>query len=153
MDNITLDTALSVLLNLHFIKKEGRELSLNFEKEETKLIISLVSKQYKMLKELPLCVYFSIVDILSNIVKIKETDVYLFGSYAKLIFKEGSDIDLAIISDNLTQKDKRELNKIIRKTELRYGTKIELHYFSKRFYKNKQDPLVREILKNGVKLI
>ncbi|MEM5881545.1 MAG: nucleotidyltransferase domain-containing protein [Candidatus Aenigmatarchaeota archaeon] len=30
---------------------------------------------------------------------LKDVKVYLFGSYAKLTFKEGSDIDLAIISD------------------------------------------------------
>jgi len=30
---------------------------------------------------------------------------------------------------------------------------IEIHYFKTNFYKNKKDPLVKDILRNGVKLL
>ena len=79
--------------------------------------------------------------------------VYLFGSYAKLVFKETSDIDIAIVSDKVAAGDKKVINGLIQKMESRYGKNIEMHYFGKNFYKNKKDPLVKDILKNGIKLI
>ncbi|MFH1900667.1 MAG: nucleotidyltransferase domain-containing protein [Candidatus Omnitrophota bacterium] len=82
----------------------------------------------------------------------KEIDgeVYLFGSYAKLSFKEISDIDIAVISDTV---DKKKFNSFTSKFEKKFGKKIEIHYFSKSFYNNKRDPLVKEILQHGVKLV
>ena len=77
-------------------------------------------------------------------------DVYLFGSYAQLIFNEKSDMDIAIISDKV---NKKEVEKIIRKLEKKHKKVIETHFFSKKFYNNKRDILVKEILQNGVRLI
>ena len=79
--------------------------------------------------------------------------MYLFGSYAKIIYKKNSDIDLAIISDKINEKDKKEINKRIKTIESRFQKTIEIHYFKTNFYKNKSDPLVKDILKNGIKLI
>lgn len=153
LNNVNLDNAINVLLNSDLIKKEKTLLSLNFDNKNIREIINLVSDDFKKLKELPLKVYFSIIDAVYFLSKLKALDVYLFGSYAKLIFKENSDIDIAIVSDKINKKEKKEFNKLIRKTELKYKKEIEIHYFKKNFYKNKKDPLVKDILKNGVKLI
>ena len=153
LNNVNLDNVVNVLLNSNLIKKEKNSLSLNFDDKNTREIINLISGEYKKLKELPLKVYFSIIDIAYFLSKLKEIDCYLFGSYAKLIFKENSDIDIAIISDKINNKDKKEFNRLIQKSEARHKKIIEIHYFKKNFYKNKKDPLVKEILKNGVKLI
>lgn len=152
MSNVNLDNAISLLLNSNIIKKEKRLLHLNLEDKNTKAIVDLVSNQYKELKEVPLNVYFSIIELVYLLSKFG-IDVYLFGSYAKLIFKEDSDIDMAIISDKIRAKEKSEINKLIRKLEAKYKRNIQTHYFSKKFYKNKKDPLVEDILKNGVRLI
>ena len=74
----------------------------------------------------------------------------MFGSYAKLIFRENSDVDIAIVSDVV---DKRKIKKTIRKLEKEYKKKIEIHFFTKKFYNNKRDPLVKDILQHGIKLI
>jgi predicted nucleotidyltransferase len=148
LNNVNLDNCINTLLNSDLIKKEKRFLLLNLD--NIKEIIKLVSEEYKKLKELPLDVYFSIINILFFLNKLKSINVYLFGSYAKLIFKDNSDIDIAIISENI---NKKELNKLVQKTESKYKKRIEIHYFGKDFYKNKKDPLVKEIIKNGIKLI
>lgn len=151
LNNISLDNNINILLNSKIILKEKRLFSLNFDNKDTKEIINLVSGQYRFLKEIPLNVYFPVIDIIHFLSKSKGIDVYLFGSFAKLIFNETSDIDLAIVSDRINNKKK--FGKLIQKLERRYEKNIELHYFSKDFYKNKKDPLVKEILKNGIKLI
>lgn len=151
LNNANLDNAINGLLNSGLIKKEKRMLSLNIE--NAKQIIKLISEEYKRLNELPLDAYFSLVNLVFFLSKLKGIDVYLFGSYAKLIFNETSDIDIAIVSDRMSSKDKQEMNKLMQKLESRYGRKIEFHHFGKNFYKGKKDPLVRDILKNGIKLI
>ena len=147
LNNVNLDNALNVLLNSGLVKKEKRFLYFNLD---YKPIIDIVFQQYKELKQIPLDVYFLIIDFIFFINKFKNLDIYLFGSYSKLIFKEGSDVDLALIFD---KADKGKINNFTRKIELKYNRKIEVHYFEKNFYKNKKDPVVNEILKNGVKLI
>lgn len=151
LNNVNLDNAVNILLNSKLIKKEKRFLSLDFDHANP--VIKLVSDEYKQLKGLPLDAYFSIVDAVFFLSKFKAVDVYLFGSYAKLVFKENSDIDIAIVSDKLTNIEKGSVNNIMQKSELRHRKKIEIHYFSMDFYKNKRDPLVNDILKNGIKLI
>lgn len=151
LNNMNLDNALNILLNSNLIKKEKRFLSLNFD--YAKPMIGLVSEQYKNLRELPLDAYFSVINILFLLSKLKNINVYLFGSYAKLIFKETSDMDIAIISDKISNEEKKDISNLIRKLESRYGKNMEIHYFGTNFYKNKKDPLVRDIIKNGLRLI
>ena len=151
LNNVNLDNALNILLNTNLIKKEKRFLLLNLEYSNS--IIKLISDDYKSLKELPLDAYFSIAALIFYLSKLSGIDAYLFGSHAKLVFKESSDIDIAAVSDKLTSKNKKEIINLIHKLESRYGKKIEMHYFGRNFYKNKNDPLVKDILKNGIKLI
>jgi len=152
MNNVLLDNALIFLLNSQTIQKEKRFFHLNLDNENVKKIVEIIFSDYKKLKSLPFEVYFSILDLVYPLSKYKNFRVYLFGSYSKLIFNDKSDIDIAIISD-LPEKTKRVFNKFIQKIEKVYGKEIELHYFSTNFEKQKSDPLVKEILKNGVQLI
>lgn len=151
MNNVTLDKSLQFLLNSDVIKKEGRYFAFNLENGYAKQVSEMLLRQYKELKELPLNAYFSIIDMVLFLSKFK-LEAYLFGSYSKLVFKEASDIDLAVISDTITDK-KKEIQKAAQKIEKKYGKILELHHFGSDFYKNKKDPLVNEILKNGIKLI
>ncbi len=151
LNNINLDNALTALLNAQLINKEKRLLSIN--QDNARQIIELISNDYKNLKQLPLNVYFTVTALDFMLSKLKSIDVYLFGSYAKLVFTESSDIDIALISNKIKTKQKKEITNFTQKLESKYGKTIELHYFDKDFYKNKKDPLVKDILKNGVKLI
>ena len=149
--NVVLDKYIFKLLNLGFLVSEKNLFMLNFKNMEIKKVIEKLSENYSKFKQLPLKDYFIIRSIAQKLSEIKDVgDVYLFGSYAKLIFKESSDIDIAIVSDNVSKK---KVTESIRKLEKRYKKKIEHHFFTKNFYSNKRDPLVREILQHGVKLI
>jgi predicted nucleotidyltransferase len=148
LNNVNLDKALIALQNSKNILKENNYFKLNLN-EKTKALIELIQKEYKELNEIPLNVFFSILDFIDRILVFKDVKIYLFGSYAKLTFKEGSDIDLAIISD----KNLGFLEKYALKIEKKYRTKIQLHFFGKDFEKHKEDPLVREIMRNNIQII
>lgn len=152
LNNVTLDKALRRLVSSGILQKDKRLYSLNFEKEDTKILLGLIKKQYLQLKELPLAVYYQISDFMEVISVFKNLEVILFGSYAKLIYKDKSDIDLAVVySEKL---DHKRINLLAGKISQSYGKLLEVHYFEKnKFYKNKKDPMVKGILRDGVKLI
>jgi DNA polymerase sigma len=151
INNIILDKTLARLCNSKILKKKKRFYFFNHSNQESKVILKEISKSYHELKNLPLEVYSIILDLGFEFVEIKNIgEVILFGSYSKLVYTESSDIDIAIISDKISKK---RINDIVKKIKKRHNKKVEVHFFQKDFYKNKKDPLVKEILKDGVKLI
>lgn len=148
LNNVNLDKALTILQNSKIILKENNYFKLNLS-DKTKVLIREIQKEYKQLNEIPLNVFFLLLDLIKRASTLKGVQIYLFGSYAKLTFKEGSDVDLAIISE----RDLRSLEKYALKLEKRYKVKIQLHFFDKDFFKHKEDPLVNEIIKNGIQLV
>ena len=152
LNNAPLDSALSKLLSNKIIIKEKRLLSLNFGNKDLKGILNIVKNEHLRFKEIPLKIYYMLLDVsavLSDMKKI--TQVHLFGSYAKLIYTDRSDIDLAVILEKsdkgITDKIKKSADKIGKK----YGRSLELHFFEKKDMWQK-DPIIREILRNNVGL-
>ncbi|OGF22791.1 hypothetical protein A2Y83_03990 [Candidatus Falkowbacteria bacterium RBG_13_39_14] len=81
----------------------------------------------------------------------KNRAIYLFGSYAKGKPDKWSDIDLAVVSDNL--KRNRDKNKfLLWKLRMGVDTRIELHGFTRQDFKNDCDPMVYEIKKTGIRV-
>ena len=151
-NNMPLDNALTKLMSGSILKRMENYYSINLEDEHAKQIIEIVSKEYKNLRELPLDVYFLLVDLTDELAQIKNIQVYLFGSYSKLVYSDKSDVDIAIISNG--SLDKKRIEKIIAKVEKSYKKNVEVHYFDGlTFYKNEKDPLVRGIIKDGIRLI
>lgn len=152
LNNVPLDNALARLVLSKILAKEKKLFVINFENAQSKQILNIVSQQYKSMRELPLDVYFLLLDAVDKLITNKHIELWLFGSYAKLVYKEDSDVDLALL---VTKKyEKETVNKILQKLEKKYSKAIELHTFDKaRFYKNKRDPLVKEILMAGLRLI
>ena len=76
--------------------------------------------------------------------------VYLFGSYVKGNFNEDSDIDLAVVMNNLANGYlmQIELMKISRK----FDTRIEPHPFAETDF-NLSDPFAHEILTTGIQIL
>ena len=77
-------------------------------------------------------------------------EAILFGSYARGSYQEWSDIDIALVSDifigdRIIDKDK------IRTITLSVSSQIEVIPFSPHDFKS-QDPLVKEILRTGIKV-
>ncbi len=137
MPNIVLDNTLSKLENSGFLKKEKNLFAVNFEKRGIKELLNEFQDNHIKFKQLPFKEYFVILKIIAELSQIKDIgEIYLFGSYAKLIFKEKSDIDIAIISDRV---NKKKVNLKISKLEKKFKKKIETHIFTKEFYKNKKD--------------
>lgn len=149
LHNIPLDHAINLLLNNKILIKEKRLLGLNFENSNVKAIVDLMHREYIRLKEIPLKIYYLLMDISSELSeKSSIKNIYLFGSYAKLIHTEKSDVDLAIVSkkgDNIA----KEIKKIIAKIEKKYNKAIEIHFFDENDMKQK-DKLINEILRNSV---
>lgn len=77
--------------------------------------------------------------------------IILFGSYAKGTQHEDSDIDIAIITDDI--KDNvfdEELN--LMRLRRSIDTRIEPHLISIKDYKNIETPLIQEIIDTGIKV-
>ncbi len=75
--------------------------------------------------------------------------IYLFGSYAKGTANDNSDIDLAIIFDNLS--DTFDMQVELMKMRRKFDTRIEPHPFNESDF-NATHPLANEILNNGVEV-
>ncbi len=152
LNNVPLDNTLNILLNNKILAKEKRFLNLNFENKNLKVILGIVKKEHLRFKEIPLKIYCIISDISSSMSSIRSiAKIYLFGSYAKLIYTDSSDVDLAIIlkkeGESLIKRIKKEISKI----EKKHNKNVELHFFEKKDMKQK-DPLIKEILRNNVVL-
>lgn len=79
------------------------------------------------------------------------SSVYLYGSYAKGTHTDDSDIDIAIIGDDFSGdiiEDTLRLMKLRRKIDNR----IEPHPFNSNEF-DSANPLVREILETGIKIM
>lgn len=153
INNLPLDLALRKLLTFNFVKKEKKLYFLNLDNNLAKIII----EERQRTANLPLKIQFILIDLIEIISKfcgIK--NIILFGSYSKLIFTDKSDLDLAIIlsKDIKNQvKIEKEIFKQAQKTSKKFKKEIQLHYFIEPDLKHKEDPLIADILRNGIFLI
>ena len=74
--------------------------------------------------------------------------VYLFGSYAKGVQTKDSDIDLAIVFDNLDDSDRFDIQVALMLLASEIDSRIEPHPFSKKDFLS-QNPFVVEIKATG----
>lgn len=75
---------------------------------------------------------------------------YIFGSYAKNIERHESDIDIALIIDNLNDSDKFDIQVQLMLLASKFDTRIEPHPISKQDL-NLNNPFVAEI-KKGIEI-
>lgn len=77
--------------------------------------------------------------------------IILFGSYAKGTWHEDSDIDIAIITDDIKNNIfDEELNLV--KLRRKIDTRIEPHLITIKDYNNIETPLIQEIIDTGIKV-
>ncbi len=154
MNNIPLDITLQQLFALKVLREKKNLFELNLENEKAIQIINYLKEEYTSFN-VPYIIFNLLVEISEKLSKEKSIEkAILFGSYAKLIHTEKSDIDIAAIFSNTT-KDSRLIEKKIQKQkeklEKKYKKKIELHFFHKEDLK-KKDSLIQEIQRNGKEL-
>ncbi len=154
MNNVPLDFSLNKMLGLEIIKKEKNLFILN----QHSSLIDIIKKIREEYKEfaLPLKIYHILIEVSNKISGVKYVkNAYLFGSYAKLIYHENSDIDIAVIFENKI-KNRRVIEKKITRfvlgLEKEREKEIEIHFFLEKDMKEK-DPLIKEILRNGKKIL
>ncbi|MBS3092391.1 nucleotidyltransferase domain-containing protein [Candidatus Pacearchaeota archaeon] len=156
MNNVPLDKTLNIMLNLNIIKKEKKFLNVNMENEEISELIKKVRQEYHKLS-VPYNIFIILMDISEKLLELKFTKkVILFGSYAKLIYSESSDIDIVVIlhlKKREINKDKKTIEKEINKISKKNKKEIELHFFSYEDLKHKEDALIKDILRNGKEII
>ena len=82
--------------------------------------------------------------------KYKVQKVYIFGSYANGKFDENSDIDLAIVLENLSNSftTRIQLMKISRK----FDSRIEPHPIDESDF-SESNPFAHEILTTGIRIV
>jgi predicted nucleotidyltransferase len=144
MNNVPLDNTLTKLKNLKLLNENKKIYELNFKIEKNKEIFGIISSEYKYFN-IPHEVFNIILESEEKLAKNKTVkSMILFGSYAKLIHTENSDIDIAIITKS---KTKKQTDKIKKETK-RLNKKLELHFFEENDLKA-NDPLIKDILRNG----
>jgi len=153
LNNVPLDIALNKLINLGILSEKKKIYSLNLENE----LVARLLEEKKIFINLPIKVQFVLIEFIDNITRLRDIrDIILFGSYAKLIFTDRSDIDIALILDNRI-KDKAKLEKKIflikNKISKEYKKEIHTSYFLEQDLKHKEDPLIKDIVQNGKSLI
>ncbi len=153
MNNVLLDIALTKLNLLKMINKDRKIYSLNLENS----VIKLILEERKKIARLPIRIQFIILESVETISRFKKIkNIILFGSYSKIVFHENSDIDLAIIiEDRLESKIEleRQIFPLLKRLSKKYRKEIEAHYFHESDLKHKEDPLIKDILRNGISLI
>jgi len=88
-------------------------------------------------------------ELKKNKIPIKEA--ILFGSYARGTQKERSDIDIALVSEIFSGNRIEDKDKICHIT-ISVSSEIEVIPFSPKDF-NKNNPLAREIIDTGIKLL
>lgn len=156
MNNIPLDVTIKKLGALKILKEEKHLYSLNFESEQAKIITDIIKKEYSSLN-LTHKIFNILFEVSEKIAKIGDVEAILFGSYAKLIHTEKSDVDFAIIIKQKTknrQKLEAVIKKEIEKISKKSGKEIHTHFFTQKEIKeNKNDPIIKDIIKNGKRLL
>ena len=76
---------------------------------------------------------------------------YLFGSYARETNNPSSDIDIALVIDNLRNDDKFDLQVQLMLLASKFDTRIEPHPVSKEDF-DSSNPFIAEIKKNCVEI-
>lgn len=152
LNNVPLDNTLNILLNNKILLKEKRFLKLNFENKALATLLDITRKEHLRFKEIPLNIYYVLLDVSSSFSDTHDVDtIYLFGSYAKLIYTDKSDIDLAIVLEKEEKGITEKIKKIISQIEKKHNKIIELHFFEDKDMKNK-DQIIQEILRNNIPL-
>lgn len=152
LNNLPLDNALSSLIKNKILVRERRFFGLNFEDRLSKDALEIIKKEHLRFREIPLDVYFAMVDLSSQFSKVKIISrAFLFGSFAKMIYTNKSDVDIALFLQSEEKDAIAQIKRDISKLEKKFHRAIEPHFFIIKDIKAK-DPLIKEIIRNGIEV-
>lgn len=81
------------------------------------------------------------------------SEVYVFGSIVKSSYRDGSDVDIAIVSEGISTKERVEIEKVGERIEKRFGREVQVHFFTKDEFGRSKTILVEQIHRDGIRLI
>lgn len=149
INNVPLDASLAELLSFKLLIKKKNIYALNLENN---LIIQIL-EELKEISSVPLKIKFILNDLVFYVSKVKEINrIILFGSYSKLIFSDKSDIDIAVICE-LKKETENKIIGIANKLSKEYKKEIHISFFTEQDLKHKKDALIKDILRNGRKIL
>ena len=154
LNNVPLDESISRLILLQIIKRERNLYFLKLEHEPTKKIIELIKSEYNKYN-VSYGIFILLLETIDKTSKYKQIrDIILFGSHAKLIHTDRSDIDIAIISsEKINDKVKKGIINRIEQISKKENKKIDAQFFTnKEMKENQSDLLIKDILRNGKSL-
>lgn len=145
-----------LIYNIITIKKDGKTIyGLDMANEFTKQILILCEMERKKTNSLPYSyslILREYVRMITSIILPKK--ILLFGSVAKRIFREDSDIDIAlVVHKEMAVQTRLEAEEIANKLKKRFGKDIQQHIFTTKEFENPKDKLVSEIKRDGVDLL
>ena len=148
MNNITLDESLHTLENIGILTRKRRLYELNMQEMNENSILKDLKNEFETFA-IPHRTFNILVEFTGEMLKEKSIEgIILFGSYAKLIFSEKSDIDVALITKEKNKRIENEANKKTKGISEKWGKTIETHFFTKEEFK-KKDLIIADIKKNG----
>ena len=135
-------------------KKIGKSLYYNLDltNEFVSDILRVIEDERKNLNNLPYRFSLILRELTRKLIDTIEVEkVFLFGSVAKRIYREDSDIDIAVVG-KFNAGEKLRVAEFLEEIEDRFKKKIQIHYFTEKEF-TKKDKLVMEILRDGVELL
>lgn len=142
--------------NIMNARKNGKtSYGLDMADEMTKQILLLCEMERKRLNGIP----YSFSLILREYVRIilaisAPLRIILFGSVAKRVYREDSDIDIAIIfDDELKTQARLDMEGAADRLKKRFGKEIQQHIFTVKEFEISKDKLVLEIRRDGIDLL
>ena len=119
--------------NNFFVEINFKNKNKTFEDVDSSFSSQIIPQRFVVVRVLGDFTYFFVENFLQNrIFSTSFSDFFLAGGFNILKKTHFSNIS--------------EIERVYRKT-------LEVHFFRENFHKNKKDPLVKDILKNGVRLI
>jgi len=152
--NNPLSGALKALMNFNVIEKKNNNYQLNFRNEFVPKLMDLLKDEIKSLKNIPYSVWLMLFDFNKKIVnKMDMVSLYMFGSWAKGIARDSSDIDLAMVVHEKSREIEVELSGLAESLKEKYDRSIQIHIFDEKEFKGKETILIKEILKDGIRIV
>jgi predicted nucleotidyltransferase len=150
--NVPLDNALNRLQKEGIIEKQKNVIRLNLSNKKTEEILTLFKEESRYLREIPYKIWLILFDYSNSIKKTRFVKMFLFGSWAKHIARENSDLDLALIINKRDVKQELKAEKIAENLEKKYGLKIQIHFFEEKEFFEKKNSVVKEINLDGIEI-
>ncbi len=128
--------------------KQGKLYKINYSNSIIQSLIKIFEKEKNVFqnideKELNILSDFTN-ELLKKYSDIKE--IILFGSVARGMYSEKSDLDLMVIKEKISQKIELEITNLIKK----YERKIQCFLHTPKEFKNSEEQLFKEVKKEGI---